>query len=70
MTYQREMVSPDPGPEWIPATSQKSDDDREEHEVIGGLEATADTPEEAQPLREPHELIGEWPATGSNANPG
>lgn len=70
MPYTREMVSPDPGPEWVPATSQRSDDDGEEQAVIGGLEAAADSPEEAQPLDEPHELVGEWPATGSNANPG
>lgn len=70
MAYEREMVSADPGHEWIPAGPQKTGDDGEEHEVVGGLEASADTPAEAEPLHEPHELIGEWPATGSNANPG
>ncbi len=71
MTYIPEMVSAEPGPEAVPVANRPHRNEREAvHPVVGGLAATADDPEESEPLDHPQRLLGELPALGSNENPG
>ncbi len=71
MTYSPEMVSADPGPEPVLVANRPDKEKREAvHPIVGGLAATADDPEESEPLDHPQLLLGELPALGSNENPG